>query len=247
MVGLSLITCSYNTPKITETMLKSFRNMHKELNDMDLVLIENSTNEETQMLLDEYDIPYTKNPGGTHAKSLDIAFGKCMTKYALVVDTDIIFKKNIVGVFGSIQNNKTDLLGIECGDRGGYKLMPRIHPWFMFVNIESISKHGIRFYSEDRIFKSKSEGFYNNIPINNYRSPEPMYDVGATFYEDIKNVGLKISNTPIIQAWFEHYEGSSWQRVSGHEGFEQLGNHVWQNYQKEIELVKNVDIRNFYK
>ena len=74
-----------------------------------------------------------------------------------------------------------------------------------------------------------------------------MYDVGSTFYEDIKSVGLKISNTPIIQEWFQHYEGSSWQRFSGHPGFEQLGNHVWQNYQKEIVSVKNTDIRNFYK
>ena len=213
---------------------------------MDLILIENSTNDETQKMLDSNGISYVKNPGGTHAKSMDIAFDLCKTKYALVVDTDIIFKKNVIGMFGKILESGIDLLGIECGDRGGYMLMPRIHPWFMFVNIESVKKNGIKFYDAERVKKSKSEGFYNNIPINDFISPEPMYDVGSTFYEDMKNAGLKISNTPVIQNWFQHYEGSSWQRASGHSGFEQLGNHVWNLYQKEIELVKNVNIKEFY-
>jgi hypothetical protein len=246
MKDLSLITCSFETPLITETMLKSFKSIHNEFDSMNIVIMENSRDEETRNMLDSYGIPYVKNSGGTHSKSMDIAFEKCKTKYALVVDTDIIFKKNIVPVFGMIQNNKIDLCGLECGDRGGYKLMTRIHPWFMFVNVEKINKLGIKFHDEDRINKTQSQGFYQNVPINNIKLDEPMYDVGSTFYEDVKNHGLKIANTPVIQNWFQHYEGSSWQRKSGHAGFEQLGNYVWDLYQKEISAVKDIDIKGYY-
>ena len=246
MDDLTLITCSYETPIITETMLKSFKDLHRDLKRMNLIIIENSNDDETRAVLDRNGIKYITNKGGTHSKSIDLAFNACQTKYALIVDTDIIFKKNIVSLFEMIKTNSIDLCGIECGDRGGYRLMPRIHPWFMFVNVENIKKHGIKFHDDERIKRTQSEAFYNNIPINSIKLNTPMYDVGSTFYEDVKNAGLKIANTPIIQNWFAHYEGSSWQRRSGHQGFEALGEQVWMQYQNEISLLKNVDIKNFF-
>ena len=246
MNDLTLITCSFETPKITETMLKSFRFMHKNIDKMHLVLMENSRDEETRTLLDSHGIDYTINKGGTHSKSMDFAFSLCKTKYALVVDTDIIFKKNVSDIFEMIKRNDIDLCGIECGDRGGYRLMTRIHPWFMFVNVDKIKEKKIWFHDEERIVKSQSQAFYKNVPLNNIRLNTPMYDVGSTFYEDVKNANLKIANTPIIQNWFVHYEGSSWQRKSGHPGFEAHGNQVWNDYQKEIAEVKDVNIKDFY-
>lgn len=245
MKDLTLITCSYETPQITETMLKSFKQLHPDIEQMNLIVIENSRDNKTRKLLDSYNISYVTNKGGTHSKSMDKAFDLCKTKYALVVDTDIIFKAPISDLLVSIKSSGIDLCGIECGDRGGYKLMTRIHPWFMFVNIESIKKHNIKFHDDVRIEATRSQGFYNNVPIteNTYKK---MYDVGSTFYEDVKRAKLKIANVPIIQDWFKHYEGSSWQRKSGHKGFERLGNHVWELYQAEIEKVKDVDITNFY-
>lgn len=246
MNDLTLITCSYETPKITETMLKSFKKLHGEIDFINVVIMENSKDEETRTLLDSYGIPYTKNPGGTHSRSMDAAFRRCKTKYALVVDTDIIFKQNISEIFKLIKNHDYDLCGIECGDRGGYKLMPRIHPWFMFINVANVNKFGIKFHDEERIVKTQSSAFYKNIPLNNIRLDTPMYDVGSTFYEDVKKAGLKIANTPIIQNWFQHYEGSSWQRKSGHPGFEMHGNNVWNDYQKEISAVKDVNIKDYF-
>ena len=246
MNDLSIITCSYETPKITETLLKSFKKIHNDLKNMRLVIMENSNDDETRKMLDLNNIKYITNKGGTHSKSMDTAFEACSTKYALVVDTDIVFKKSIEPIFNMIKNNLIDLCGIECGDRGGYKLMPRIHPWFMFVNIENIKNNKIKFHDEERIIKTQSQAFYKNNPLNSIRLDTPMYDVGSTFYEDVKNAKLKIANTPVIQNWFDHYEGSSWQRKCGHPGFEMHGNKVWQSYQKEIELVKDIDIKDFY-
>lgn len=246
MNELTIITCSYETPKITETMLKSFKSRHPHLDKMHLIVMENSNDDDTRSMLNENGIAYITNKGGAHSRSMDIAFDACKTEYALVVDTDIIFKKDIAPIFNMIKNNHIDLCGIQCGDRGGYKLMTRIHPWFMFVNIKSVKKHDIKFHDEDRINKTCSQAFYKNIPLNNIRLDIPMYDVGSTFYEDVKNAGLKIANTPIIENWFVHYEGSSWQRKSGHPGFEMHGHQVWNAYQKEIELAKDISIKDFY-
>jgi hypothetical protein len=244
---LSLITCSYNTPLVIETMLKSFKYHHVNQDKINIVIIENSTDDETKKILDANNISYTINPGGTHSKSIDIAFSKCKTEYALVVDTDIIFLANIEILFNSIQQNMADLVGIECGSRGGYNLMMRIHPWFMFVNIASIRKHNIRFHDDERIIKTNSIGFYSNTPINTIIKESPMYDVGATFYEDVKNIGLKIANLPIIQNFFWHAEGLSWRRHSGQPGFEKLDTIIRNSYQKCIDKFKNIDIKDFFR
>lgn len=243
---LSLITCSYNTPEILEIMLKSFRLRHPELDRMNIVIMENSTDDKTQCILDSNNICYIKNPGGTHSRSIDPAFEMCATQYALVVDSDIVFLKNTTDLIGKLIEDNIDLAGIECGSRGGFNLKMRIHPWFMFVNVASIKKHNIKFHDEERIKASNSLGFYGNIPINNVKSNTPMYDVGATFYEDVKSAGLEILNIPSLQSYFFHPEGMSWQRLSGDPVYEHRGNSIWQLMQKLIDAHKVVDIKKFY-
>lgn len=243
---LSLISCSYNTPEVFCTMLKSFRLRHTELGKMNIVIMENSTDNKTQCILDANNIRYIKNPGGTHSRSIDPAFEACTTPYALVVDSDVVFLKNITDLIDSLVKNKVDLAGIECGSRGRYNLKMRIHPWFMFVNLSSIKKHKIKFHDEERIIATNSQGFYGNIPINYVRTDTPMYDVGATFYEDVKNAGLKILNIPAVQSYFMHLEGMSWQRVSGNPIYEHRGNVIWQMTQKLMDAHKVIDIKDFY-
>lgn len=245
---LTLVTCSYNTPEILETMLKSFIRIHGN-GPHNILIYDNSTNEETAEMLDKYGIKYIRNPGYTHSKGVEQALLDCRTKYALLVDSDIIFKANIEGLYKTIKDNDITLGGELCASRGGYNLHPRIHPWFCFINVENVRKHGIKFTDMDRIEKSKASGFYKNIPLNETEQGNeiPMYDVGATFYEDIKNADLKIGNISNISQWFKHYEGSSWQRVSGHEGFEKLGNKVWVEYQEEIKKHKGIILNNQFK
>ncbi len=59
MNDLTLITCSYNTPDITLTMLKSWMSVHNRTQR--LVVCDNSTNDETSRVLDENKIPYFKS------------------------------------------------------------------------------------------------------------------------------------------------------------------------------------------
>jgi hypothetical protein len=208
--------------------------------------MENSTNELTCKFLNKNNIHYIRNQGGTHSKSIDAAFEMCKTPYALLVDSDIVFLSNISEMFIKIMQERFVLAGIESGSRGGYVLKTRLVPWFLFVNVDEIKKHRIRFHDDKRINATKSSGFYGNIPINNVRSETPMYDVGATFYEDVMNAELKILNIPSLQSLFFHAEGMSWQRVCGNEVYEHRGNGVWQLFEKLITTFKPVEITNFY-
>jgi len=242
--NLTIISCSYNTPVITKVMLKSFIKVHGN-GPFNFLISENSTNNETKDMLFNNNVPYIENKGATHVEGVQALLDKCRTKYALLVDTDIVFKENISSLLQSIDDNEITLAGTVCGSRGGFNLHARVHPWFCIINVHDINKYKIKFNDMIRVKESNSEGFYNNIPINKVPqgNTEPMYDVGATFYEDILKHNLKIANLLNLNVWFKHYEGSSWQRVSGHSGFEHLGNQVWQSFQKEIEYHKDIKIK----
>jgi hypothetical protein len=256
--NLTLITCSFNTPEILSTMLKSFVAVHHApskiicdnpyVEKYNIIIQENSTNEETSKILNFNNIPYLKNPGGKHSQSVDEALQKCNTKYALLVDTDIIFTKSIMPLLDAMDNNGMTMMGIVQGSRGGYNLKYRVAPWYCLINMYDIKKRGIKFHDQKKIDESMSGYFYQNPPINpNKNNKEPFYDVGATFYEDIKNAGLNIASAKGIEVYFKHYEGSSWHRFSGHKGFMDFGNMVYEIYKQEIEKYKNIDIRNKFK
>ncbi len=192
MTNLTLISCSYNTPDVTITMLRSFFTHHGETS---VLIIDNSSNDDTAMLLDEYKIPYLRNVNGLHIKSIDPLIEQVQTKYALLVDTDIIFLKNHEHIFEQFVNADLTLLGDICGDRGGMRIHHRVHPWYCFINCENIKKYNIKFYNPEKQF-SKSE---------------KAYDVGCTFFEDVRSHKLKIGDIKLENDYYKHYEGMSWR------------------------------------
>jgi hypothetical protein len=244
MIGnTTILTCSYNTPIVIITMLKSFIYVHG-IGPHNIIISENSTNDETAKLLDENGIKYIINKGSPHSQSIDKLFDLCTTKYVLLVDTDIIFKHSITKLVEVMEQNDGTILGEVCGSRGGYMLYDRINPWFCLINIENIKVKNIKFHDQKRIKESKSELFYGNIPINyTIRNTSPYYDVGATFYEDIIRSKLKVINAKGLNNYFTHYEGSSWHRGCGNKWLDEHGKMVWDKYQEEIEKYKNVNIK----
>lgn len=245
MKDLTLISCSYNTPQITLTMLKSFRNQHNDLEKMNVILMENSTNDETAELLVENNVPFVRNNGFTHNQGIELAFEKCKTKYALVVDTDIVFRKNVIDLYNLTKENGWNLVGTECGDRGGLKLFPRIHPWFMIVDIEFVKENKIVFCDMVKMKQNDSSHMTSSTFVN-YVPVHRIYDIGSTFYEDMKNVGANIKHYPECEQYYEHFEGSSWHRSCPIQALVDIGNSTWDRYQKEIELVKDIDIGGFF-
>lgn len=194
MEDLTLITCSYNTPAVTITMLKSFFAHHGPTR---VIVCDNSTDNATSDLLELNGVPHFRNRGGVHIKSVDLLFDAVQTKYALLVDTDIIFLENGAPLFEKLKAADISLLGEVCGDRGGKKIHNRVHPWYCFVNVADVKRHNIRFYNPDKQF-SKSD---------------KIYDVGCTFFSDLRDKGLKIGdlNATIARKYYTHYEGMSWR------------------------------------
>ena len=240
MDDLTLISCSYNTPDVTLTMLRSFFKYHEET---EVLIIDNSTNDETEHLLVKNNIPYVRNKGGLHIQSIDILLSKIKTKYALLVDTDIIFYKNHNTIFNKFKEMDLTLLGEVCGDRGGKKIHNRVHPWHCFINVENIKQNNISFYNPEKQFSTS----------------EKIYDVGCTFFEDIKNNKLKIGDIRLEGSYYNHYEGMSWRtkRFGNEDGdidhnsnavhnnihLYQYGLHIEEQYKREIEIYKDITIK----
>lgn len=233
------------------TMLRSYVFKHR-IKDrpFNLVLIENSTDDKTRDLLRNYGIPFISNPGGTHSPSVDLAIMACRTKYALLVDTDIVFRMPIYSFLKRFDSNKNPgIAGQIVGSRGGYNLKKRVQPWFCLINIEAIKKHGIKFHDTRRIKESGSDHFYSNIPLdeNKLDTKHKLYDVGCSFYEDIFNAKLKTFHILDIEMAFRHYIGSSWIRNVGDMKHARLARKTIKEYRAEINRFKGVEIRGCFK
>ena len=196
MDDLTLITCSYNTPDITLTMLKSWFHVHNKTQQ--LVICDNSTNSDTENLLYIHKVPYTTRPGMSHGDGVNEAIKLCKTKYALLVDTDIIFLKDHTPIFQQFKGMNLAVMGKVEGDRGGKSIYNRVNPWHCFIDVEKIKQHNITFFDEERMKAS----FKTN----------KIYDIGSTFLEDIKKHNLKIGNVDIANNYYIHIEGMSWYK-----------------------------------
>lgn len=239
---LTLVTCSFNTRDVTATMLRSFVRQHG-AGPHSLIVMENSTDDATRRLFDAEGIPYVENTDGRHAPSVDRALEICTTRYALLVDTDVVFKRPITTPLEVFERYGLTLMGSACADRGGYKLHPRVHPWFCFIHVEDVHRHGIGFHDERRVLETGSIGFFERVPLTE-RPPEwsgrRFYDVGSTFYEDIDAAGLRIGDVNMERAFYDHYEGTSWHAESGVEALRTHHAQMQNALREEIDAHRDV-------
>jgi len=196
MDDLTLITCSYNTPDITLTMLKSWMHVHNRTQR--LIIVDNSTNNDTTNLLRDHKVPYISHPGLSHGDGVNEALKLCKTKYALLVDTDVIFMQDHSSIFKQFKDMNLAIMGKVEGDRGGKSIYNRVNPWHCFINVDKIKQHNITFFDEERMKDS----------FKTYK----IYDIGSTFLEDIKKHNLKIGNVDLSTSYYIHLEGMSWYK-----------------------------------
>jgi len=239
---LTLVTCSYNTPEFTSTMLKSFVHHHNFEERFNLIMMENSTNEKTKNFLKDKNITFDCLPKRTHSISVNDALKKVKTKYALLVDTDIIFQKSIVDIYDEFKKSNVAIMGEVCGDRGGYKLFPRVFPWFCFINIEKINQHNISFHDQMRIDSTNSGKFFGNIPLNFDQSGH-YYDVGSTFLEDINKFELGVIDAKFDPEYFHHFEGMSWHKDTNHPWFLDVYNKKMLSFRRVYDFYLKVSIK----
>ncbi len=242
---LTLVICSYNTPKILDLCLKSYvyhhnRGPHK------IVIVENSTEEATRQFLDSNQITYLKNPGGTHSLSIDKGLNIVDTKYSLLIDTDIVFRKNIGETFEIFKDGKYTLMGEIQANRGGFLLYPRVAPYFCFINMKSIRSSNIRFHNEQKIAKTNSTDFFQNIPINHQNENKRFYDVGSTFFEEIQKHNFRISNLESIDSIVFHAESLSWAIQSGIEEYMNIGKERRDRFYNIAGMYDKINIKGCY-
>ena len=192
---LTILTCNHDTPDITRKMIKSFVltniNISPDFLVMDTSYYNGQLDSFVETIASIVDVPDT-----SHGNAVNLAFDYINSKYILLVDSDVLFLKDITKTFEKFKESGAVLMGEVVGDRGGKKLHPRVNPWFCFMDLETLKNHNIKFYDHHRTKEIKSDR---------------IYDIGSTMFEDVVNAGLTIADVKMEGKYFKHYEGMSWR------------------------------------
>lgn len=194
MKNLTILTCNYNTPFLIKNLIKSIKKTQKILPDEILVVNTGHDDPYEDFNTDSLSL-YLQ--GRSHGEASNIVLRWSISnRYALLVDSDVLFLKDISKPFQIFKDGGYALMGEVVGDRGGKKLHPRVNPWFCFMDLKQLKQHNIQFYDHHRTKEIKSD---------------KIYDIGSTMYEDVINAGLTIAHAKMEGKYFKHYEGMSWR------------------------------------
>lgn len=237
MSDLTVVICSYKATKEFELCLHQLGFFG--IKNDELLIYENSPEyySENREMLNKYGIKYIDNPGGTHVDTMNRALKEVKTKYALLLDSDCFLFENPKVILDYVKEHKLQLYGDICGDRGGYHIHKRVHPWYCFVDVNFIKKYNIPFTDMERIKESGSESFVETQRLAEQRDPRGYYyDAGSSMFEDVvKNFGC-VGDVGDMKPYV-HKEGSSWYMEYGHQGFIQFGiqrDRWFANFRKQL-------------
>lgn len=209
------------------------------------IIIDNSNNEDTVPFLVSNKIPHVINRCELHHRGVQVAMDMVKTRYALLVDSDVVFNENITSELTWLIANQINLAGHVEGDRGGHSLFKRVHPWFCLIDMDFINYYGIRFTDPNRIRATNSGMFFQHIPdCKNYS--HKRYDVGSTFLEDVMTCKGKVFNRNYAPQYFTHYEGMSWHKFSDHIEAEHCERNAML-YQKDYDRYSDINLLEVFK
>jgi hypothetical protein len=187
MEDLTIVTCNCDTPDL---IINLKRSIEKHCSVLPKILVMD-TGESSMM-----GIQNIKMLNTSHGNAVNAAFDLVKTRYMLLVDSDVLFLKDIKQPYEKFKEGGFVLMGEVVGDRGGKSLYPRVNPWFCFIDLEQLKEHNINFYDHHRTKEMKSER---------------IYDIGSTMFEDVINAELTVANAKMENKYFKHYEGMSWR------------------------------------
>ena len=209
---LKIVICSYKANTEFKLCLNQIANFG--FTAENLQIYENSPVDYTfnRDILDKYRIPYIDNPGGTHAETMNRALLEVETPYALLLDSDCFLRDPVAHYLQDMEDHKIQLMGEICGDRGGFHIHKRVHPWWCLIDMNFIREHKIQFVDFERIRLSHSESFVITSKLADPRDRRLFYyDAGSTMYEDvINNHGIAADIGDDLP--YVHVEGASWRR-----------------------------------
>lgn len=198
MDDLTIVTCSHNTPEFIHNLVKSIRNVCDRVPHIFVVETGNHMPYSGNMVPNTHTskVSYHWICNESHGNGVNRAMEMVKTKYMLLVDSDVLFLKDIKTPYEKFKNSDFTLMGEVVGDRGGKSLHPRVNPWFCFMNLKNLKEHNILFYDHYRTKEMKSE---------------KIYDIGSSMFEDVVGKGLWVGNVYMEGKYFKHYEGMSWR------------------------------------
>ncbi len=184
---LTLLVCNYNTPHLIRNLLNSTINFSLDFDEYIADTGNDCTYPHADVHLQNF----------SHGEAVNYAFDGIDTDYVLLVDSDVLIRKDITPIFEKFKKSGAALLGNVSGDRGGKILHPRVDPWFCLINLKLLKEHKISFFDPIRTKES--------------RGTEIVYDVGSTMFEDVMKNDLNVINFNGEETYFKHYEGMSWR------------------------------------
>lgn len=187
MEDLTIVTCNCDT---SDLIINLKRSIEKHCSVLPKILVID-TGELSMM-----GIQNIKMLNTSHGNAVNAAFDLVKTRYMLLVDSDVLFLKDIKQPYEKFKEGGFVLMGEVVGDRGGKSLYPRVNPWFCFIDLEQLKEHNINFYDHHRTKEMKSER---------------IYDIGSTMFEDVINAELTVADARMENKYFKHYEGMSWR------------------------------------
>lgn len=215
MNNFTIIICSYKAHKEFKLCLHQLARY--DIKPYQVKIYENSPADfyENRDLLNKYNIEYENNPGGSHAVTINSALRSLDTKYALLLDSDCFCIKNPEIYIDYVSKHNIQLYGDICGNRSGWNIHKRVHPWYCIVDIDFLNNHNIWFMDEKRITNTNSWSFFDikkltGLERNNI---DTYYDVGSTMFEDISKAGGVIADIGETHPYV-HLEGCSWHKDS---------------------------------
>lgn len=147
MKNVTLVSINWNQQKVMELMLKSFIKFHFKDEKLNLILVDNGSNDSSKQWLIENEIPFVSLPNNIgHEQAIDYIYPMIKTKYALIVDTDILFLKNVYDEYLPFFNDEIKLIGEYL--ISGNELISRVGAWFFFYDIESMRKSGVNVFRD---------------------------------------------------------------------------------------------------
>jgi len=194
MEDLTIVTCNHDTDYLIKNLVNSIKNVCVNIPQILVIETGSSIIEWEDMI--QGGVSYHRYNNQSHGNSVNRSFDLVRTRYMLLVDSDILFLKDISEPYKMFKDSGCVLMGEVVGDRGGKKLHPRVNPWFCFMDLETLKNNNIKFYDHYKTKVMKSD---------------KIYDIGSSMFEDVTDKGLFVADVRMEEKYFKHYEGMSWR------------------------------------
>lgn len=235
---ITLVSVNWNQKKMMEVMLKSYVSHHYNGEKLNLILVDNGSIDGSKEWLIANKISHislSDNIG--HEQAINLIYPLIKTKYVLIVDTDIMFTKNVVDAYKDIFNDEIKLVG-DYITMHTPPLVPRIAAWFFFLDIQSMREKGVD------VFRDAENWIYD---VGSWQT-EKVLENGYKFYHTQRRNKETDENDEIIGMIYDthiHMGKMSWDLEAHKDRISEVTKR--RDYINKLDTYNNVDLSNKFK